>query len=122
MDVLRDEWGFEGLVMTDWFAVADTATSLAAGLDLEMPSPGRSFGAALVAAVNDGVVDEADLDDALRRLLGALDRIGALDAPEPPNDPQPQTLRGRGVVAPGRGRGHRPAPQRRHPSRSNPGR
>ncbi len=91
MDVLRDEWGFEGLVMTDWFAVADTATSLAAGLDLEMPSPGRSFGAALVAAVNDGVVDEADLDDALRRLLGALDRIGALDAPEPPNDPQPQS-------------------------------
>jgi beta-glucosidase len=89
VDVLREEWGFEGLVMTDWFAVADTASSLAAGLDLEMPGPGRSLGSSVVSAVEDGTVDEADLDAAVRRLLGAYARIGALDAPVPPVEPVP---------------------------------
>ena len=82
--ILRDEWGFEGLVMTDWLAVADTATSLGAGLDLEMPGPGRALGAAVAAGVAEGRVDEADLDAAVTRLLDGFDRIGALDAPEPP--------------------------------------
>src|SRR4051794_24094229 len=64
LEVLREEWGFQGLVMTDWFAVADTATSLGAGLDLEMPGPGRALGPALRTAIDDGVVDIADLDAA----------------------------------------------------------
>jgi beta-glucosidase len=89
LDLLRKEWGFEGLVMTDWFAVADSASSLAAGLDLEMPGPGRALGSSVVGAVEDGVVDEADLDAAVRRLLGAYARIGALDAPVPPVEPVP---------------------------------
>jgi beta-glucosidase len=91
MDVLRDEWGFKGLVMTDWFATTSTANSLAAGLDLEMPGPGRSLGSTLVAAIKDGQVDEADLDAAVTRLLRGLDGIGALDAPVPPFDPSPPT-------------------------------
>ena len=91
VDLLRDEWGFEGLVMTDWFAMVDTVSALGAGLDLEMPGPGRSLGATLVEAVADGRVDTADLDAALRRQLGALDRLGVLDEPEPPNRPQPQS-------------------------------
>ena len=81
LDILRDEWGFEGLVMTDWFAVTDTKASLGAGLDLEMPGPARGLGATLVGAIENGEVDEADLDAAVSRLLGGFDRIGALDGP-----------------------------------------
>ena len=62
LDILRDEWGFEGLVMTDWFAVTETTTSLGAGLDLEMPGPARALGSAVVAAIEEGDLDEADLD------------------------------------------------------------
>jgi beta-glucosidase len=87
IDLLRSEWGFGGLVMTDWFAVADSATSLGAGLDLEMPGPGRALGSGIAELVGDGTVPESDLDEAVRRLLGGLDRIGALDAPEPPVRP-----------------------------------
>src|SRR5580658_11331196 len=83
LDILRDEWGFEGLVMTDWFGVAETSMSLAAGLDLEMPGPGRALGPTVVAAVRAGEVAEADLDAAILRLLSGLDRIGVLDVPEP---------------------------------------
>jgi hypothetical protein len=47
--------------MTDWFAVVDTARSLGAGLDLEMPGPGRALRATAVEAVNGGLVDESSL-------------------------------------------------------------
>lgn len=78
-DLLRDTWGFEGFVVTDWHALADTAAAIVAGLDLEMPGPGRAYGPALATAVRDGRVDEADVDTAVTRLLAVLDRIGALD-------------------------------------------
>lgn len=84
-DVLRGDWGFDGFVVSDWFALADTGASIAAGLDLEMPGPGRAYGGALAAAVRAGTVDELLVDDALARLLGVLDRISALDdAPAEP--------------------------------------
>jgi beta-glucosidase len=88
LDILRDEWGFEGLVMTDWFAVTDTKVSLGAGLDLEMPGPARGLGPTVVEAVKSGEVDEADLNAAVGRLLGGLDRIGALDGPAPAPEPK----------------------------------
>ncbi len=91
LDILRDEWGFEGLVMTDWFAVTDTKESLAAGLDLEMPGPARGLGSTVIDAVTRGEVDEADLDAAVCRLLGGFDRIGALDGPAPVPDPKSPT-------------------------------
>ena len=91
LDLLRDEWGFEGLVMTDWFAVAETTVSLGAGLDLEMPGPARALGPAVVDAITEGGLDEADLDAAVGRLLGGFERIGALDAPEPAVDPKAPT-------------------------------
>ena len=77
--VLRDEWGFDGFVITDWFGTASTEQSPVAGVDLEMPGPGRAYGPALAQAVRDGVVDEALLDERVRRYLGALDRLGILD-------------------------------------------
>ena len=77
--VLRQEWGFDGFVISDWYGVATTAESAAAGLDLEMPGPGRAFGPALAEAVRAGRVPEAELDGAVRRLLAVFDRVGALD-------------------------------------------
>ena len=88
LDILREEWGFKGLVMTDWFAVVNASESLAAGLDLEMPGPGRSLGSKVVDSIKAGDVEEKDLDAAVRRLLGGLDRIGALNAPTQPVAPQ----------------------------------
>ncbi len=65
--VLRDEWGFDGLVVSDWGAVNERITGLAAGLDLEMPSSEGRTDAQLVAAVHSGVLDERLLDTAARR-------------------------------------------------------
>jgi beta-glucosidase len=79
--IVRGEWGFQGFVVSDWFAVASTTDSPRAGLDLEMPGPARAYGPELAAAVRAGEVDEALLDAQVRRLLGALDATGALDDP-----------------------------------------
>ncbi len=70
--VLREEWGFDGLVVSDWGAVVDPVAAVDAGLDLEMPSTGGTSAAALVAAVEAGVLEEAVLDTAVSRLLGLL--------------------------------------------------
>jgi beta-glucosidase len=78
--VLRGEWGFGGIVMTDWWALASTAEAAEAGLDVEMPGPGRAFGPALAEAVREGRVKEAWVDDKVRRILTVFDRAGAFDA------------------------------------------
>ena len=78
-DILRGEWGFEGFVVTDWYSNGSAVGSATAGVDLEMPGPARWFGPALATAVRDGAVDEALVDDQVRRLLGVLERLGALD-------------------------------------------
>ena len=66
--VLRDEWGFEGLVVSDWGAVNDRVSALAAGLDLEMPSSGGATDAQIVAAVREGVLDEGIVDASATRI------------------------------------------------------
>jgi beta-glucosidase len=78
--VLREEWGFEGLVVSDWGAVHDRVAALAAGLDLEMPpNLGRSD-RAVVEAVRSGVLPEQVLDASVRRVLTLLVRAGAARA------------------------------------------
>ncbi len=73
-EVLRDEWGFDGLVVSDWGAVDDNIAAVGAGLDLEMPSTGGVSAARLVDAVKNGELDEAVLDGAVARVLQLLDR------------------------------------------------
>src|SRR3954465_7506759 len=68
-EVLRDEWGFDGLVMSDWGAVHDRVAAGAAGPDLEMPPNLGVSDAAIVAAVHAGELDEALLDQAVARVL-----------------------------------------------------
>jgi beta-glucosidase len=79
--ILREEWGFDGFVVSDWFGTHSGAASLAAGLDLEMPGPPRHRGAALAAAVAEGSLPEAAIDTAVRRILGLLERTGRFEAP-----------------------------------------
>lgn len=66
--VLRDEWGFDGVVVSDWGAVRDRAAAVAAGLDLEMPATGGVTDADVVAAVTDGRLDSAAVSRAATRV------------------------------------------------------
>lgn len=70
--VLRDEWGFTGLVVSDWGAVDDRPTGVAAGLDLEMPSSSGASTAKVLAAVREGRLSEDDVDRAARRVLALV--------------------------------------------------
>ena len=83
-EVLRDEWGFDGLVMSDWGAVHDRVAALDAGLDLEMPPDLGVSDAAIVAAARSGELDEAVLNRAVARVLRLVDRAlsGAIDVGE----------------------------------------
>lgn len=74
-DVLRNEWGFDGYVMSDWGAVNDRVPDLAAGLDLEMPSSGDSNTKDIVAAVKNGELAEELVDQACERILSIVYRF-----------------------------------------------
>jgi beta-glucosidase len=69
VDILKEEWGFDGLVVSDWGAVHDRVAALKGGLDLEMPGPKDRRVKAVVAAVRFGELDQAVLDEAVRRIL-----------------------------------------------------
>ena len=84
--VLRDEWGFEGLVVTDWGAANDRVLGIRAGLDLEMPASGGVNDRRLAGAVRAGMLAEEDLDRAATRNValalagaGLRERAAALD-------------------------------------------
>ncbi|MGP3947451.1 beta-glucosidase H [Streptomyces sp. 7N604] len=78
-DVLRREWGFDGIVVSDWMAARDTTGAINGGLDVAMPGPTTVYGEALAAAVRDGRVDESAVDRAVRNVLRLAARVGALD-------------------------------------------
>ncbi len=80
-DVLKGEWAFTGVVVSDWRAARTAAASALAGLDLVMPGPDGPWGDRLVAAVEAGEVPEAEIDDKLTRLLRVARRVGALEPP-----------------------------------------
>ena len=82
-DVLKDEWGFDGVVVSDWYAARSTEAAGNGGLDLVMPGPTGPWGEALIAAVREGKVSEAAVDDKVLRLLRLAARVGALDGVEP---------------------------------------
>ncbi len=83
-DVLLGEWGFDGVVISDWFATHATDATLLAGTHLEMPGPARHFGPAAAVAVREGRVPAAVVDDAARRVLRLADRVGASTVPSGP--------------------------------------
>ena len=68
-DILKNEWGFEGFVVSDWGAVHNRVAALRAGLDLEMPGPKPTRVDGVIEAVRNGDLDEAVLDEAVRRIL-----------------------------------------------------
>ena len=98
--IVKGEWGWSGLIMSDWFATKSAAPAANGGLDLVMPGPHGPWGDALVAAVEAGEVSEEVLDDHVVRLLRLADRVGALGKarqwpaglPEPTDDVRREAL------------------------------
>lgn len=83
-DILRGDWGFDGMVMSDWFAVKDPVAGMAAGNDLIMPS-GDS--AAIAKAVKDGLLDEKLLDRNVRNILKLIIKTPSFNGYQPSNNP-----------------------------------
>ena len=83
-DVLRGEWKFDGMVVSDWFGLHSTVEGVVAGLDLEMPGPTLHRGDALVAAVERGDVSADLVRDCARNILNLMERTGGTDVPPGP--------------------------------------
>jgi beta-glucosidase len=82
-ELLKGEWGFDGVVVSDWYGTYSDVSPARAGLDLEMPGPGRRLGAKLADAVRAGELAEGVLDAAVLRLLRLCERTGAFERPAP---------------------------------------
>ncbi|MFC8291411.1 glycoside hydrolase family 3 protein [Streptomyces sp. NPDC057242] len=82
-EVLRGEWGFDGVDVSDWMAARSTAGALRGGLDVAMPGPATVYGEPLAAAVRAGEVEESAVDTAVRRVLRLAARVGALEGAPP---------------------------------------
>jgi len=77
-EVLRDQWGYDGIVMSDWFGSRTTAPTVNAGLDLEMPGPTRDRGDKLIAAVEDGAVSAETVRTRAINMVRLMQRVGSL--------------------------------------------
>ncbi|MEP7765398.1 glycoside hydrolase family 3 N-terminal domain-containing protein [Sanguibacter sp. 25GB23B1] len=84
VDLLKDELGFDGVVVSDWVAAHDTVGGANGGLDVVMPGPGGPWEERLLQAVRDGAVTEETIDDKVTRILLLARRVGALDDPARP--------------------------------------
>lgn len=103
-DLLKEHWGFDGLVMSDWFANRSVVASARSGLDVSMPGPISPWTEGLLEAVRSGEVPESDIDEKVRRILrladrtGALSPGGALPTAEPLDDDSLAVLTARSMV------------------------
>lgn len=103
-DILRDEWGYDGFVVSDWFGVHEPVGAANAGLTVEMPAPVRVYGKRLLAAVEAGDVTEETVDGLVRDLLVVINRTRAdernCDEPEESvDDPAERALTRRAAIA-----------------------
>jgi beta-glucosidase len=96
--VLKQDWGFDGVVVSDWRAARDTVGAALGGLDIAMPALENPWGAKLVAAVRDGRVPESEIDDKVRRVLRLAARVGVLDGATPAAASRPADLDGAAVA------------------------
>ncbi|MFV0360137.1 beta-glucosidase H [Tropicimonas sp.] len=82
-EVLRGDWGYDGIVMSDWFGSHSTAPTVNAGLDLEMPGPTRDRGDKLIAAVEAASVTRQTIAASAEAVLKLMERVGSLDDHRP---------------------------------------
>ena len=76
--ILKGEWGFDGVVVSDWLATKTVVEPALGGLDLVMPGPGGPWADGLLAAVRVGLVPESVIDDKVARIVRLAERVGAL--------------------------------------------
>jgi len=98
-EVLKDEWGFDGVVVSDWYAGRSLAAAGDGLLDLVMPGPDGPWGEALVSAVRSGKVPESAVDGHVLRVLRLAARVGALDGFPGAVEQAPDDWTGRQVSA-----------------------
>ncbi len=99
-DLLKTEWGFRGVVVSDWSATGSTVLSARAGLDLVMPGPNGPWGDQLLAAVRAGAVPEAEIDNKVLRLLLLARRVGALNGAVDADSVHPASSGPTAMIAP----------------------
>jgi beta-glucosidase len=97
--VLRDEWGWRGLVMSDWGGTNSTADSLNTGLDLEMPGPTRFRTYRTIKdSIKNGEVSEDTINDRVRNILELIQKVGGFENPEIPPERSVDELKHRKLI------------------------
>lgn len=84
IDLLKKEWGFDGIVMSDWYGTKSTAASVIGGQELEMPGPPRCRGDKLLQALQTGEIEESAIDTLARRMLRLIVQSGKYENPDEP--------------------------------------
>ncbi|KAH8804450.1 glycoside hydrolase superfamily [Xylogone sp. PMI_703] len=83
-DILRREWGFDGLVVSDWMGTYSTDKSICAGVDLEMPGPPKWRGKKLIDAIKNGLVSESVVNLSAWRVIALAKTLGLFENPDEP--------------------------------------
>src|SRR5579872_131124 len=98
VDVAKKEWGFDGIIMSDWTSTYDGVAAAKAGLDLEMPAGTHMNRATLLPAIQSGQVTKAVIDDKVRRILRQAVQFGWLDRPQTDTSASLFNLQGRDLA------------------------